>query len=297
MNALNHQLSVEQKVNTNEIIALLKLLDDPNEEVITAVTQKIFEIGPDIVPQLEKIWETSINTQFQERLENLIQEIQFQNVCQDLRNWDLMGGSDILRGATIIARFQYPEIEYHTLLNSIAEIKDTVWVEMNDNLTPLEKIKVINHVFYEVHKFTGNFSNYYAPQNYYLNQVLETHKGNPISLGIIYISLARMFGLPVYGINLPKNFILAYKDELATNKQDSIQFYINPYNKGAVLGKREIDYFLDQQKITPNDIFYYPCSNLDIIERLIRNLISSYESLGQLEKVQRFGKLLKIINR
>ena len=288
---------MEEELRPAEVSALINLLEDNENEVWNAVADKIMDFGPVIVPSLEKAWEISLNVKFQERLENIIQEIQFRYVCQELRNWDLMGGSDLFKGACIIAKFQYPELNSDKLLESIKQIKDNIWIDLNDNLTALEKVKVLNHILYTTNKFSGNFSNYYSPQNYYINQVLETRKGNPVSLGIVYITLARMLDLPVYGINLPKNFILAYTDVFANDSKDNILFYINPYNKGAVLGKREIDYFLNQQKIEPIDTYYNPCTNFDIIERLIFNLVNSYESLGQQEKVEKFQKLLGIIQK
>lgn len=286
---------MNSQTNNTEIHALINLLDDPDEEVIKAVSTRISELGLPIVASLEKAWETTLNIELQQKIENIIQKIQFNNVKTELNNWNLIGGNDLLMGATIIARYQYPEIKYELINTTIEKIKNDVWLEINDNLTALEKVKVINHILYNIHGFSGNFSHYYAPHNYFINQVLETHKGNPVTLGIIYITIAKMLNLPIQGVNLPKNFILAYTDVYATSKPDSVLFYINPYNKGAVLGKREIDYFLQQQNIQPNDLYYYPCNNFEIIVRLIRNLISSFESTGQANKIKRMKILLEVL--
>lgn len=284
-------------INLQEISALINLLEDEDEEVWKAVNNKLLACGLEVVPILEKAWENALNINLQERLENLIQDIQFKSVCNDLHNWELANNDDLIKGACIVARMQYPDLKPENLYSSIENIKQDIWPDSLDNLTPLEQVKLINKVFFDIHKFSGNHSNYYAPQNYYLNQVLEIRKGNPVSLGIIYIVLAKRLNLPIYGINLPKNFILGYKDINAQSKKESILFYINPFNKGAILGKREIDFFLQQQKIEPDDSFFYPCSNTDIIERLIRNLINSYESLNQPERVLKFRKLLECIGK
>jgi regulator of sirC expression with transglutaminase-like and TPR domain len=153
---------------------------------------------------------------------------------------------------------------------------------------------------FDLHKFSRNNADFYSPQNSYINQVFESKKGNPISLSIIYLSVAYKLGLPIYGVNLPKNFILAYKDEFrqhdAYNESDDILFYINPYNKGAVLGRREIEYFITQQQIKPHPSFYVPCSNIDIIVRLINNLILSFEKLGYAQKIERMKELLAVVS-
>jgi len=128
---------------------------------------------------------------------------------------------------------------------------------------------------------------------------MESRKGNPISLSIIYLSVAWKLGLPIYGVNLPKNFILAYKDEFrqhdSIDESEDILFYINPYNRGAVLGRKEIDYFITQQQIKSHPSFYVPCTNIDIITRLINNLILSFEKLGYAQKIIRMKELLRIL--
>ncbi|NJO89900.1 MAG: hypothetical protein HC831_13850 [Chloroflexia bacterium] len=100
----------------------------------------------------------------------------------------------------------------------------------------------------------------------------------------------------------PKNFILAYVEELSNSNLETVledkivSFYINPYNNGAVLTKREIDYFLKQQKITPLDYFYTPCDNHTTIQRLLLNLIFAYErqeDFGKAEELKKFLSLFK----
>jgi regulator of sirC expression with transglutaminase-like and TPR domain len=287
---------VNQTIDDNNIKALISLLEDTDDEIYSVVSQKLIELGSDIIPRLEKTWETSTNTNLQEHIENIIQEIQFQQIYNELRNWDLMNGTDLLKGAYIVAKYQYPELKYDAIYETVEKIRNDVWLELNEQLTALEKVKIINQIFYNTHKFSGNFSNYYSPQNYFINHVLETRKGNPVSLGIIYITIAHWLNLPIYGVNLPKNFILAYKD-LYSESNDNILFYINPYNKGSVLGKGEIDNFLKQQNIKPDSSYYQPCSNVDIIERLILNIINSYESTGQTDKIARYKKLLTAIKK
>ena len=283
--------------NDKKIIALLQLLDDPSNEVFDHVSKGILKHGEDIIPELEKAWETSLNEVLQERIENLIQEIQFSSTQKQLIEWKENNSTDLLYGAYLIAKHQYPDLKYNSILNSFNKIKQDAWLEISTNLTALEKVRVLNNVFYKIHEFSGNSTNFFAPQNSYLNHVFETKKGNPLSLGIIYISLAQQLDIPIYGVSMPRNFILAYLDEFSVNNPDNeeILFYINPYNKGTVLGKREIDYFLKQQKMESKESYYKPCTNIKIIKNLILNLIYSYEKLGYPEKVEAMKQLYNII--
>lgn len=279
-----------------EISALITLLDDPDKEIYQAISQTLMDKGVEIVPDLEKAWETSAVSSVQDRIEYIIQKIQLNHIHTSLTIWLNNGAVDLLEGAFIIAKYQYPDLGFYEVVNAIDKIKHDVWLEINDNLTALEKVRVINHIIFDIHKFVANNSNYYSPQNSYINQVLHSKKGNPISLSVVYAVISQKLGLPVYGVNLPKNFILAYKDEYHDlfPSGDEVLFYINPFNKGAVLGRKEIDMFLKQQNINPDPSFYKPCTNIEIIQRIILNLIYSYEKLGYDNKVKDLNSLMKI---
>ncbi len=283
----------------SELTALIALLDDPDKEVFNAVSEGIINQGLGVVSILEQTWESSNSELAQRRIETLIHTIQLNGTIENLTKWVETGATDLLEGAFCLALFQYPDIHYSTIEKAIDKIRSDVWLELNENLTALEKVKILNHVIYDIHGFTSNTSNFFAPQNNFVNQVIESKKGGPITLAIIYSSVAQRLGLPIYTVNLPKNFILAFKDRFKTssidNPRDSILFYINPFNKGAVLGRKEIEHFLNQQNIEPKDDFFLPCSNQITISQLISSLIYSYEKLENHEKVHDLELLLKIV--
>src|SRR5690606_22473251 len=161
----------------------------------------------------------------------------------------------------------------------------------------IEKIKLINHVFYNVYGFSGNTKNHHDPQNSYISQVMESKKGNQISLAIIYSTLAQKLDIPVYGVNLPQHFILGYIDESRKEEHEfGVLFYINAFNKGAIFGKHDVDQFLRQLNLEPQPGYYTPCSNTEIIGRVIRNLISAYTHQGAIEKVEELKELQEVLS-
>jgi regulator of sirC expression with transglutaminase-like and TPR domain len=286
-------------MNPKEIQAMINLLEDPNEDVFNTVFSNLLAKGPEIIPELEKAWENSANELSQERLEDLIQKIHLNAVEKDIFNWLSTGNKDILRGSYLIARLQYPDLRFSDLNEPIEKIKNDVWLELNENLTALEKVKVMNHILFDIHKFSRNITNPANPQNSYLNQVIETKKGNAVSLSVIYLAISQKLGLPVFGVDLPKNLILAYMDPTGFNSdpdhQDhNVLFYINPFNRGAVLGRREIEYYLQQYQIEPAKYYFDPCSNGIIIKRMVGTLISSYKNLGYQDKIQQLESILRL---
>jgi len=280
-----------------EISALINLLDDPNEDVFRMVEENLLQQGSDIIPALEEAWESSPDKFHQERLEDMIHQLQFNGTEVEFSNWVREGSDDLLKGFYLISRFQYPELSFAEVNDPVEQIRKDVWIELNDNLTALEKVKILNHIFFKIHKFSENASNFYDPNNSYINKVLESKKGNPISLGILYSVIGQGLGLPIFGVNLPKNFILAYKDsaDLYETDDEDILFYINPFKNGTVLGKREIDYFLKQHKIKPEKKFFIPCSNIDIISRVLNNLANAYKKEKNQNKIDQIEKLISLL--
>jgi regulator of sirC expression with transglutaminase-like and TPR domain len=287
-------------MNSAEVSALISLLDDPDEEVYKHIREKLLSIGIQVIPVLEDAWEHSFDTLIQSRIESIIHNIQFGRIQADLTEWLKPGNQKLLEGALLIARYQYPDIDEVKVRKHIDQIRQDIWLEINSNLTALEKVKVLNHIIFEVHGFSGNTTNYHAPQNSYLNNVLETKKGNPLSLSILYSIIAEDVGIPIYGVNLPEHFILAYIDDTTLTEDGGLEdakvlFYINPFSKGSIFNRREIDSFLKQLKLDPQPSFYEPCTNADILRRLLRNLIISYEKLGYPNKIEELKQLLSAL--
>lgn len=283
--------------NSKEINALIKLLDDPDLEIYEQVEKRLLEYGPQVVDYLENEWEHALDTLLQERIENIVHKIQFTSVKEDLNLWYQSGAFDLLQGALVINRYQYPDLDEQKLILQIEEIKREIWLGLQYEMSSIEKIKLINHIFYNVYGFSGNTKNHHDPQNSYISQVMESKKGNQISLAIIYSTLAQKLDIPVYGVNLPQHFILGYIDESKREEHEfGVLFYINAFNKGAIFGKHDVDQFLRQLNLDPLPGFYAPCSNVEIIRRIIRNLISAYENLGSKEKVEELKQLQEILN-
>ncbi|MFN5706143.1 MAG: transglutaminase-like domain-containing protein [bacterium] len=288
-------------LNNKEVEALLKLLDDSDNEIYRQVEDRLLSYGIDVIPVLEKSWENSLDLVLQQRIEDLIHKIQFSDVQNELKTWAISGAFDLLQGFIIVSKYQYPDFDEQKIINQIESIKRDAWIELRYDTSPIEKVKILNHVFYNIHGFTGNVTNYHDPQNSYLNIVMESRRGNQISLAIIYSVIAQRLDIPIFGVNLPQHFILAYQDEQNEYEkisldQHGILFYINAFNKGFIFNKRDIDYFLKQLNLDSLPIFYSPCSNIQIMKRVIRNLINSYEKLGYTQKISELESMYAILN-
>ncbi|HPE86465.1 MAG: transglutaminase-like domain-containing protein [Bacteroidales bacterium] len=291
----------EKAKELQKLEALISLMDDPDEGIVRQITEQIYVFGIDAVATLEKAWDNAFNPLVQSRLEDIIQHLQYTSLYTDFHNWYLQGGTDLLKGFMLLSKLRYPDLNESDIMHQIGQLTQDVWLELNKDLTALAKIRVMNHIFYEVHGFNGNLTKIGAPANNYINQLLETRKGNPLSLGILYLIIAQSLKIPVFGINLPQHFIIGYANEQRVGheiKVDAtrIRFYINAFRQGKIFSRSDIEEFLTQMNIKHEARFFLPCDNITMIKRLIANLILAYEAEGEPARVEELKKLAKALN-
>ncbi|WP_439881529.1 transglutaminase-like domain-containing protein [Pontibacter sp. MBLB2868] len=272
----------------NEIKALISLLDDNDHEVASHVEKQIVGLGTGVIPYLEEEWEETLNPDLQKKIEDLIHDLQFEGLSARIREWKENGAQDLLEGMYLVNSYLYPDIEFADISKTIDQLYFDAWTHMKEEMHPYDQVKALNNVLFREKRFSANTKNFHSPANSMLHLVLETKRGNPLTLCVIYMTLAQRLGMPVFGVNLPNLFILTYK-------QEGIQFYINVYNKGLILSKADIDNYILQLNLNPIDIFYEPCSNLEIVKRALRNLAFSFEKMNDPEKATEVTKLLAII--
>lgn len=277
------------EMEEKELKALVSLLDDEDTDVIHHVEEKIISIGNRIIPFLEKEWENNFNTIIQKRIEDLIHTLQFELLKNKLVAWKDQDDQDLLEGCWLAATYQYPDFELEFLRKEIEQIYYESWTNFQADMHPFDQVKALNNVLFNKYKFGANTKNFHSPGNSMINVVLETKKGNPISLCLVYLLIAQKLGMPVYGVNLPNLFILTYKS-------DEVQFYINAFNKGLIFSRKDIDNYIAQLHVNTSDTFYEPCANIDIVKRILRNLIISFEKIGEYYKSDEVKQLLQAIN-
>ncbi len=298
-------------INESEIKALISLLDDTDDTIISQVEKRLFQLGPKAIPSLEKPWDLGdISELRQRRLDEIIKKIQSQSLSSELKHWKATNQDDLLAGALIINKIKYGEVDRQFIDNIIDKIKLDVWLEMHYDLTSFEKIKILNYVFFDIHKFIGDNDDYHNPDNSYISRVIERKKGNPISIAILYSLVAQRLGLPVFGINLPQHFIVGYLENqnskepirldetklMVPGPKAKVQFYINPFNKGSIFPIDNLYVFLKQVNIEPRDEYFLPCTNVEILKRMVRNLISSYEKLKNPSMIHQYKMMMGVLD-
>lgn len=284
----------------SKLQALINLLDDPDKMVFELVEKELLKGNDKIIPALEEKWESSFDEGNQERIENLIQRLQFKQTKKLLKKWIKSGNKDLLNGFILVDRFQYPDLNMLSIHQKIENLKKEIWLELNNSLTLLEKTTILNHFLYNINGFSINHNNLYSPQNCFLNQLLDTKRGNPVSMSIFYAIISRQLELPTEFIDFPRNPLIAIVDPKLARKvhgeirNTDVLFYINPSNKGSITSRKEIEYHLKKNNYQPLQSFTEPRSELTLIKRLLESLEESYQSVGYPEKEEKVSELISL---
>jgi regulator of sirC expression with transglutaminase-like and TPR domain len=266
---------------TNEISALLKLIDDPDDEVFGSVSQRIIEYGRTIIPNLEHLWETTVNEDIQERIELLIHRLHFTDLSEDFRQWSLAGHHDLMVGALLASKFQYPDLSTTATLQEIEKLRRNIWLELNHYLTPLEQIRIVTGIIYGYYGLKGSELNYTNVNDFLLHKLIETKKGNQVSNGVLYLILCDLLDIPVKAIGIPKQFVLAYfkpgySSETEEQHINKIEFFIDP-TTGQVFSHKDIEAYFKRISVPPVHSYFKPYSNKRVIQHQLEEMAKCFE--------------------
>jgi regulator of sirC expression with transglutaminase-like and TPR domain len=272
----------------NQIKALINLVDDSDESIYFQVREEILSIGIDAVPHLEEAWEKSdLGETFMHRIEDIIHEIQFTNVTESLIDWTRKGGKQLLTGVLLINKYHFPDLNTLEIKSMIQRMADRLLSKLNPTDSRRIQISKMNEVLFQEYHFQGDNDDYYSSKNSFLNKVLERRKGNPLLLSVIYIEVARLANIPIVGINLPRHFVVG----LQKDNEDNMEFYISPFNQGSILTKDDVEIYLKKINLPVESKYYEECSHVDILLRIVLNLINSYTKSKEMEKLDEISLL------
>lgn len=266
----------------NEITALLNLIDDPDEEVYSTVSDRIISFGKGIIPNLEHLWEHTSDETIQERIERMIHKLHFKDLTADMENWK-DGSNELLQGALLTARYHYPEIQTLQTLQEIEKMRRNIWLELNNYLTPLEQANVLSSIIFNYYKQIGVETSYHQPEDFFINKTVESKRGNAISNGILYLVLCNLLDIPVRAINIPRQFILAYVDTTYeilhphAHHSEKIKFYIDPLN-GQIYSHKDVENYFKRISVPPTTSYFRVMNNKQVIQYLLEELAKCFDN-------------------
>lgn len=286
-------------MSVTELNALISLLEDPDDGVYQTVRQELEQIGEAaLMPLRDAIAADGHGEVFLNRAKALLDHLGTDEVRSGFADWIGSEDHQVGEALRLLDRYVDPARDQEELAKAMHRIRQDIWLELNDEMTALEQVKVINRIFFEHHEFSGTRGGAAKPADALPREVVEQRKGNSLALGALYLAMVQELGLPIHGVNLPNHFILAYCDgghlgEFNDNDgPGGVLFYINPYNKGGIIHPEEVNAFLGHLDLPVDQRNCGPCHPIDVIRRLIGNLAYAFERQEELEQGERMRELL-----
>jgi regulator of sirC expression with transglutaminase-like and TPR domain len=180
----------------------------------------------------------------------------------------------LARGALLIAKEEYPDLDVEKYLDQIAELTAEAEPIVQAGSDTIEKVQLLSEFLYARKGFDGNRDAFGDPRNSFLNDVLERRVGIPITLAVLYIEIGRRLGLNLFGVSFPAHFLVKAVDERG-------ELIIDPFNSGSILGLDEIKARLTQiygQPVELNPAMLKSVGARQILGRMLRNLKNIYAS-------------------
>ena len=188
----------------------------------------------------------------------------------------LVGDDDqlpLLEAAASIAQDEYPDLDVQTVLGDVDQLLARLRRRTPADAEALQRLRALNQFFFRDLGFGGNVNNYYDPDNSYLNVLIKTRRGIPITLAVLWLELAQGMGLKAMGINFPGHFMV--KVNLPNG-----QVVIDPFS-GQSLSREDLSERLEPYKRrnglvddfdVPVGLYLQAAPAREVLARMLRNL-------------------------
>ena len=269
--------------STDELRALLHLLDDPDPTVQGSVQERLAHLGRDALPGLRALRDT-VPAEQRSTVDDLIHTLHLRDVETAWHATLNANPVHLERGAFLLALYRFPQLDIAAYQEQLDHWADEVRPAV-EAATGAQRALVVSEFMADTLEFTGNRDHYYDPNNSYLNRVIDRRTGIPISLSVVLLLLARRLDLPLCGVNMPAHFLVKYAGPGG-------ELYLDPFNDGAVVQKDDCVRFLLKAGVRAHPRFLACASATDTLLRMGRNLLAIARESDQKQTGAELARLL-----
>ena len=279
------------KTDLSRIKSLIYLLDDEDDSIYSIAKENLLFAGERVLPVLEGYMQGD-DSLMQHRIREVYDTISLTTFKDQLRSFceAQKAELDLEEGAFLISKHAYPNVDMHNYADLLNFFAAEFQSRLDPSDIPEEIAMKIGHYFSHEKGFSGNEADYYNTDNHYINKVIETKQGVPITLSVIYMLVLRRLNLPVQGIGMPGHFIVRYE----FGKKF---IFADPFYSGNSFSRDDCKNSLTKLGYLFKDEYLEPVTNKQILERMLRNLVLVFEKHNQPAKMQALLQCIDILNR
>jgi regulator of sirC expression with transglutaminase-like and TPR domain len=278
------------EMDITRVKSLICLLDDEDDSIYLIARDHLISIGELALPLLESHLHAD-EAVLQERVKEAYDVITSALLKEQIRAYreKYKEEMNLEEGVFLIAKYGFPQIDMRTFSDLLNFFASELQERLDFADPPEEIVSKVGKYFSEEKGFSGSEIDYYDGDYHYLNKVIETKKGVPISLSVIYLLVLKRLNLPVKGIGMPGHFIIRYEF-------GAKHVLADPFHAGKILSLEDCKSYLNRMGFTFSSQYLDPVSDKQILERMIRNLILVFEKQNLPAKVQTFLQCIDILN-
>ncbi|HEY9167018.1 MAG TPA: transglutaminase-like domain-containing protein [Candidatus Kryptonia bacterium] len=259
--------------------ALMRLLDDEDPQVSAAVEKELLDGGDEIVHLLESEKDNA-EEHIRKRIDRLISKIYIEKLQKDYDSLlDFASHPDfsLERALFLLARPLYPKVDFADSQAQLNELANVLRKRIAGKEDPYDIVQLVNDFFLNEMGFAGNSKDYYNPDNSILHRVLETRRGIPISLGIVYLLVSKRLNLPVYGVGAPAHFLVKFVLE-------GKEIYVDVFNGGRIMSRKDAEEFISDMGFSFEPRFLKNSSDIEMLARMCRNMARAFTAADEQPK-------------
>jgi regulator of sirC expression with transglutaminase-like and TPR domain len=179
----------------------------------------------------------------------------------------------VVEAAISLGQDEDPGLDTQAVLAAIDAMAERLRRRIPADAVPVQRLRWLNRFFFQEMGFAGNVNDYYDPHNSYLHRVIETRRGIPITLAVLYAELATQIGLTARGVSFPGHFLVKLR-------MPQGEVVIDPFT-GQSLSREELADLIEPYKRNrglqgdfdaPLGLFLQPAPARDVVARMLRNL-------------------------
>ena len=274
-------------VTERELRSLVTLLDDEDQSSVELVRRQILTVGDRALPYLDELRHHGAG-ELAARAEEVADELRYLGIRREFESLAQASDPDLEKGVFLLAKFGHPQTDLRPYTSWLDRVAGRVQDELPNETDQSVLFQRLNSHLFQALGFNGNESRYYDPDNSFVHRVIETRRGIPVSLSVIYLLLAKRLGLSVYGVATPGHFLIGFRP-------GPQPCFLDAYHKGRIMDLHEVRRMLLRGGYEFRPDFVDRCSNRDIMARMMRNLTAIYEKAGAAGKAERLAELTRVL--
>jgi len=259
--------------------ALMRLLDDDDPQVASAVERELLDGGDETARLLEGEKE-NVEDHVRKRIDKLISKIYVDRLQKDydsLLDYASHPDFSLERALFLLARPLYVDADYANIQEQLNQLAIELRKRVAGIENPYDIVQHVNEFFLNELGFAGNSKDYYNPDNSVLHRVIETRRGIPISLGIVYLLVGKRLNLPVFGVGAPAHFLVKFVLE-------GKEIYVDVFNGGRIMSRKDAEEFISDMGFSFEPRFLKESTDIEMLARMCRNMARAFTAADEQPK-------------